>query len=434
MYRKISINLVGFIVSLNIRKGMLWVAKITIDGTNVCWWYSQAVANEMSVKPLFAVIEAILDNDDEFYCVFDASIYHDLKQNSKSDDESILSDLVNDFPDDFYIVTGSSRADGVILHDAEHHETRIISNDTYKDYAYKYSWLSDRYNSRLIQGNLQRSGLITIDKLKYGQLNLDEDVKAQGERIKAKLSSKKSPEIIAIESEINPKKEILCEIEEKIRVLKYTEKNYTQTIDQLIEQQKVWQEKNHLANEQYTQIEEKLKEARILVNYDEILKEKYETIANLDKIIKERGLEKNRIDTDNDLVIEKYKKYKLEVKEIEEREREEELKLYEDKECIKKAQKAIGEFLEQYGIDNKSQSYFRKPYDGKDFIHFDGSSWEIAVKVLDLSFKKHPICEECYERNLNPYGHNSCLACRSKNITTNPRKIWDIINIFSPKR
>jgi hypothetical protein len=87
---------------------MLRVEKITIDGTNVCWWYSQIAADEMSIKPLFAVIEAIIDNNDEFYCVFDASIYYDLKKSGENDEEIILSDLVNHFPDNFYIVTGSS--------------------------------------------------------------------------------------------------------------------------------------------------------------------------------------------------------------------------------------------------------------------------------------------------------------------------------------
>ncbi|OOM81226.1 hypothetical protein [Clostridium sp. BL-8] len=441
---------------------------ITIDGTNVCWWYSQVTPKEMSIKPLLAVIEAILDNDDEFYCVFDASIYYDLKESSKSDEESILSDLITNFSDNFYIVTASSRADGVVLHDAEFHQRRIISNDIYRDYIEKYSWLSDTHNSRLIQGNLQRSGLITIDKLTYGKLNISENIEEQAKRIKDKLSLKKSPEIIGIESEINKKKKVLCGIEEKIqkentnlenifkeiefnkdkiRVLEYTEKKYTESINRLIDQEKVYKEKIDFANKQYIQLEKKIQEAGFLVNYDQILKEKYDTIAKLDKIIEERESDKNRIDDESKLILQKYQKYKLEVKKVEESEKEEELKLSNDKECIRKAQEAIGKFLEQYGIDNKDHYYSGRgskkrcdqlgllQYTDEDFINFDGSTWDVAVKALHMSFKKYPICEDCYERNIFRWTDGiSCSACKSKNITTNPEKIWDIINTFAPKK
>lgn len=430
--------------------------NITIDGSNVCWWYSQMVHKEISIKPLLAVIEAILDNGDEFYCVFDASIYYDLKQNGKNNEGSILSDLVNDFPDNFYIVTGSSRADGVVLHDAEFHERRIISNDIYKDYAKKYLWLSDRYSPRLIQGNLQRSGLLTVDKLKYGKLNLSENIKEQGKRIKEKLSFKKIPEVIEVESEINKKKKVLNEIdkkiqkentnlvsilnqikfiEDKIAIRKFAEKKCIEANDRLKEEQRVIQEKVNSLTEQYMQLEEKLKEAGFLVNYVQILKEKYETIEKLDNIIKEKELENKRIHEENILIHEKYKKYEFELKESEKHKREEELKLSDDKECIRKAQKAISEFLEPYGIDNKSHSYMRKPYDGKDFIHFDGSSWDVAVRALDISFQKYPICENCYGRSIcNSYRECSCLDCKSENITKNPKKIWNIINSFAPKK
>ncbi|AVK49454.1 hypothetical protein AXY43_16515 [Clostridium sp. MF28] len=429
--------------------------KITIDGTNVCWWYSQMVPKEISIKPLLSIIEAIIDNDDEFYCVFDASIYYDLKQSGKNDENNILSDLVNDFPDNFYIVTGSSRADGVVLHDAEFYDRRIISNDIYKDYVEKYLWLADRYSSRLIQGNLQRSGLLTVDKLKYGKLNLSEDIKEQGRIIKEKLSLKNSPEMIEVESEINKKRKVLNEINEKIQkentnlesvlnqikfiedkiaVRKYAEEKCIEANDRLKEEQRVIQEKINSLNEQYIELEKKLNEAGFLVNSTQILKEKYETIAKLDEIIREKELETKRIDEENKSIHEKYKKYKFEVNEIEKNKREEELKLLDDKECIKKAQKAIGEFLEPYGIDNKrdrhsGQSLLKE----EDFIHFDGSTWDVAVNVLNMSFLKHPICEECYQRNYYDF-RNACGECGSKNVTKNPQKIWSIINSFAPKK
>jgi hypothetical protein len=117
----------------------------------------------------------------------------------------------------------------------------------------------------------------------------------------------------------------------------------------------------------------------------------------------------------------------------------EELELYDDKECIRKVQKAIGEFLEPYGIDNKKDTYSGQYYGKKeDFIHFDGSTWDVAIKALEISFLKNPICEECYERSVYKSGYSSskdsCLKCGSENITKNPQKIWDIINMYAPKK
>lgn len=164
-----------------------------IDGMNVCWWYSQAHPSQASIQPLLTLLIALLENGDDFYCVFDASVTHTVGENNKEEHAKIIESLLHKYPTKFYRVTAATRADGVILHDANHHNRNIISNDTYRDYKEKYSWLSDKYTDRLVQGNLQPSGLITLDKLAYGQLSLQTD---------AGLALNRLNELLAIQNQL----------------------------------------------------------------------------------------------------------------------------------------------------------------------------------------------------------------------------------------
>lgn len=99
-----------------------------IDGTNVCWWYSQSNPEEMSISPLIAILAALLENGDNFYCVFDAPTTLVLKKQGKGAEAEYFENLLSQYPKRFYRVTGSTRADGVILHYADHNNCRIISN------------------------------------------------------------------------------------------------------------------------------------------------------------------------------------------------------------------------------------------------------------------------------------------------------------------
>jgi hypothetical protein len=154
-----------------------------IDGTNVIWWYGQSHPNEASVKPLLTLLQAILFHGDSFYCVFDASTIHVLEGQGKKDEAEALQSIIRVNPKHFFKVTGSTRADGVILHYADHNKCRIITNDIYRDYYDKYDWLLDKYTMRLIQGNLQPNNLLTIEKLSYGSLVLNHDISKLGDRI-----------------------------------------------------------------------------------------------------------------------------------------------------------------------------------------------------------------------------------------------------------
>ena len=146
-----------------------------IDGSNVCWWYAQSHPEEISSTPLLSVLIALLEHGDDFYCVFDAPVTHEFEKHGKKDEAALIEQLLTEHPKKFFRVTGSTRADGVILHYADHNNRHIITNDIYRDYREKYDWLEDKYSPRLIQGNLQHSGLLTLDKLPYGQLELAVD-------------------------------------------------------------------------------------------------------------------------------------------------------------------------------------------------------------------------------------------------------------------
>lgn len=147
-----------------------------IDGMNLCWWYRNVTAGGASIRPLLTILISVLKNGDDFYCVFDASVTHTLRAQGEQAEANIIESLLRDYPQRFFRVTGSTRADGAILHDADHNMRRIISNDKYRDYEEQYEWLANKHCDRLVQGNLQPSGLITLEKLSYGRLVVDVDV------------------------------------------------------------------------------------------------------------------------------------------------------------------------------------------------------------------------------------------------------------------
>lgn len=109
-------------------------------------------------------------------------------------------------PDHFFIVTGSTRADGVILHEAEEYGLSVISNDLFRDYQAASPWLKDKYSDRLIQGNLQRNELLTFDKLSYGRMTLVPDTEVAVKRIKMLIGGLKSPEVSELDQVIREKR------------------------------------------------------------------------------------------------------------------------------------------------------------------------------------------------------------------------------------
>ena len=149
-------------------KGELFV----VDGVNVCFWHKHFRTGKdlPSVRPLLLLLCEIREHGDDFYCVFD----HTIKNHMTSDREAKLVEwLVRKYPNRFVRTAIDSRADPVILHYADKYRSRVISNDRYRDFFGQFGWLSEKMTPRLVQGNYHQSGLLTVEKLDYGYMELD---------------------------------------------------------------------------------------------------------------------------------------------------------------------------------------------------------------------------------------------------------------------
>jgi len=150
---------------------------LVIDGSNIF-----GLSSYRDIAPLYALFCEIIERGNDFYCVFDANVRRKIKENLDLPSRETFDNLLERYSDKFFVVTGSSTADSAILFNADKHERRIISNDLYRDFVSKYSWLENRHTDRLIQGNYQEGGLATFEKI-----NIDFVVKESPERLYEKL-------------------------------------------------------------------------------------------------------------------------------------------------------------------------------------------------------------------------------------------------------
>jgi len=133
-----------------------------IDGSNIFYF-----SGCPDLAPLYALLCEIVDRGNEFYCIFDANIHHEIRKKLDLPSIEAFKILLKKFRDRFLVVTGSSTADSAILFNADHYGRRIISNDLYQDFDSKYDWLKDRHTTRLVQGNYQDGGLATFEKIDF---------------------------------------------------------------------------------------------------------------------------------------------------------------------------------------------------------------------------------------------------------------------------
>jgi hypothetical protein len=399
-----------------------------IDGMNVCWWYSQTHPKEASIQPLLTVLVALLENGDDFYCVFDASITHTVGDNGKEAEAAIIESMLKDHPERFYRVTGATRADGVILHDANHHDRSIITNDIYRDYKEKYPWLSDKYTERLIQGNLQPSGLITLEKLPYGQLSLRTDTELVLRRILELLAVRKAPEVSELDKQLRQRQQSLAEIDERLQERETQhrllitqigdlERQKEDFINQTAERDSLRKEIDELTA-QLNETRASLKVLYGIRDFESVEKEMKEKLSKLNSDI--ALLETDYREKKNNFANLEFeaKQYQAVLDQKKKEEEAHKRKLRDEQVCIKKAQAAISTFLEPY-----TDSRFHGAY-------FDGTSWDTAVKKLKVFFDRNRICTHCYE--CNDIWKGECLACRKGNMTDNPKEIWKIIQDCAP--
>ena len=398
-----------------------------VDGTNVCWWYNQSHPKELSIQPLLSILVALLENGDDFYCVFDAPTTHVLEEQGKKEESTIIEDLLEKHPKRFFRVTGSTRADGVILHDADHNHRSIITNDIYRDYQDKYSWLSDKHTPRLIQGNLQPSGLITLDKLSYGQLHLTSSVQASMNRIQELIVVNESP-ASELKKQIAQRQRSLDEIsrqsaeqEDKLRTL-------TAQVDELVKQkdalvrsvadgEDMRADLSRLRRER-DQIQEDLQKLHATQDFDVIASQKRDAIRKLSSQVaaletelaeKQKALTRLKEKSQQYLDVLEQKKQAEEVRKLE---------LQDEQSCIANANAALSNFLEPYGTR----------------IPFNGSSWDVAIKRLCIFFDRNRICTHCYHTSSLDRDGDECLECNKGTMAENPKDIWTLVKRCAPRR
>jgi len=133
-----------------------------VDGTNFC--YSNSAP---TVTPLLNLLTALAERNDTFFCVFDASTKHRLRERGQPNDVAAYEQLVTLFPNLFGETTGGITADEFVLTMADKLGCKVISCDRYRDHEARYPWLTTD-NSRLIKGQamggsfvVPRLGLLT---------------------------------------------------------------------------------------------------------------------------------------------------------------------------------------------------------------------------------------------------------------------------------
>ena len=120
--------------------------NIVIDGLNVI--YGAGSNNAPNLLNLFALIRELQQLNYKFKCYFDPGTFYTLKRKDK-DQAYAYRRLVCDFPQYFTEVPPCQKADDYILDYAHSHGTSIISNDRYRDFEIKYSWIKTDSSRRL---------------------------------------------------------------------------------------------------------------------------------------------------------------------------------------------------------------------------------------------------------------------------------------------
>lgn len=132
-----------------------------IDGTNLLHsWVDQTAGLNANARPLLTLLTNLLKNNYDFFCVFDANIEILLKKTHPKHAKDIQG-LILSSPKKFFIVTGGTQADSVVLATANDRNLKVISNDRYKDYKTRYEWLESQHPDRLLHSNYVPGGIIT---------------------------------------------------------------------------------------------------------------------------------------------------------------------------------------------------------------------------------------------------------------------------------
>jgi len=433
-----------------------------IDGTNVCWWYGQIHPNKMSIQPLLSVIIPILENGDDFYCVFDATTTHLMDKQGEKGDSKIVEALLKDNPKRFFRVTGSTRADGVILHDADYYNRKVITNDIYRDYRDKYQWLLNKHTERLIQGNLQPSGLMTIEKLPYSSLSLQVDTKYTINRLYEMLVMREPSKQVSSNEHVDNASDTKGNEDLSRKPIQVTYRRRKVRESLIAQDSQIFRDRlkksiigqeikrDELRREILT-LTDKLNDGQVIISGQEIKRDELRReILTLTDKLNEKRLKLDDIQSVENSktikreIIDKQKSERLEVASLKEQRSqvnaelvslkskvgvykaklEKQNKVEEDRKralqdeqvCIQKANTAINEFLDPY----------------EEVFHFQGSSWKAAVKRCEIYFARNRVCTYCYR--FSSVWEGECQSCRRGLMSDNPKALWDIIESCAPSK
>jgi hypothetical protein len=110
---------------------------VIIDGTNLI---HGSTYQRVSLLNVLALVCELNRRKIAFKCFFDANTFFTLLETDK-DQAYAYRRLCHDYSDLFIEVPGRTQADSYVLDYADQHNCCIVSNDQYRDFAAKYSWL-----------------------------------------------------------------------------------------------------------------------------------------------------------------------------------------------------------------------------------------------------------------------------------------------------
>ena len=133
-----------------------------LDGTNMLYW--DEIRSGISLQHILNVTEYLRNSGKKFIVYFDASTLH-RHLNHSPEDCARYKKLLKTFPDNFRQVPAGSRADDILLIEADQNPKAIIlSNDRYRDYEEQYAWLKEQKRVA--------PGMVLSDKIVFPKINL----------------------------------------------------------------------------------------------------------------------------------------------------------------------------------------------------------------------------------------------------------------------
>jgi hypothetical protein len=126
---------------------------VLVDGLNMI----RLPGSAPRLENLLAVTLDLARRGIDFGCVCDANTFFVLREAGGLAEAETYKYLLCNFGDFFVEVTGGTRADDVILLEADDREARVISNDRFAPYEIEYPWVKNP--QRILRVNRFRANL-----------------------------------------------------------------------------------------------------------------------------------------------------------------------------------------------------------------------------------------------------------------------------------